>query len=417
VAAVAGLAVAAGAPRAVAQEPTLPCDMAANRTVSPESTLVGKPVRVKITVTGNCVGGARGVDIFFVVDRSVTMFDKDYLDPTKDALVRFVNTMDFETTNSKGGLITFAASHNVGVNLTPVRENLINAIKNIRLSQETDVRGLQGAFRTATQKLDGDGTPGNDKVIMILVAGPDINQAMLNMPTVTQAARNAGVKVIFLMFPDSNYLHYVEASSDCVGSFCGLWTHRSGQFSKWAWSVDKPGTTWDIDNRLKILAQILLRNPTLSRLEVYDSLSAYFEYVDGSAVPPPDRTGGGTDLEWGFTSIPPAGLTIEYDLTPLDPGRFRTAIVTRLDVTLSDSQTTVYGLPNPEIEVLDPDLVTPTATPVTPVVPTHTPTATTPPTVGPTATATATEPPPLDTPTPTDPAVTPKAVYLPWLQK
>jgi hypothetical protein len=410
---VAGLLAVTALPPAAAQEPTLPCGMTADRTVSPSTTVVGQPVHVTVMVTGTCTGGAKGIDIFFVVDRSVTMFDKKYLDPTKNALTRFVNLMSFP--ESQGGLITFAANDNVGINLTSDRDALIQAIKNIRLSQETDVRGLQGAFRTATQKLDGDGSPGNEKVIMILVAGPDVNQAMLNMPTVTQAARNAGVKVIFLMFPSSQYLHYVEASTDCTGNYCGVWGSRAGVISKWAWGIDLPGQPNDVEVRLKTLAGLLLSTPSLASVEIYDSLSGFFEWIPGSGGPPPTSSGNGQDLQWQYTTMPAGGLKIEYDLTPLDEGRFKTAIVTRVDVALSNSVRSQLPLPNPEILVLDPGAVSPTPPPPTAITP-ATPTATTAPvtdTPSPTATTTV----PL---TPTPEVTVPVSrhyAYLPWSNK
>jgi hypothetical protein len=376
---------------------------------------VGDKVHVEITVTGSCTGGNRGIDIFFVVDRSVTMFEEDYLDPTKDALIRFVNTMDF--TKSQGGLITFASNDDVRANLTNNQDALIQAIRAIRLSQETDVRGLQGAFRTATQKLDDNGTPGNDKVIMILVAGPDTNQALINMPTVTQAARNAGMKVIFLMFPQSRYLHYVEAASDCTGTYCGRWTHRSGPMSKWAWGVDKENTADDVIERLKILADILLKEPTLTALEIDDGLSGFFDYVPGSANPPPTG-GGGPDLNWSYTSVPPGGIHIAYDVEALDEGIFRTAVVTRLDLLLSTSERFVVALPNPEVTVLDPALITPTATATAPVTPTDPPTATHTLAPGTTEPPPATTQPPPATTEPPPATETPEgALFLPWAEK
>ncbi len=398
-----GAFLAARAP--VRAQAELPCGMTADRTVSPAQVVQGERVQVRIEVNGTCAGGPKGIDVFLVVDRSVTMFDKGYLDPTKDALMRFVNAMDF--TKSKGGLITFASSENVGSNLTSDRDSLLQAIRTIRLSQETDVRGLQGAFRTATQKLDNDGAPGNERVIIIVVAGPDVNQALLNMPTVTQAARNAGVKVVFLMFPDSQYVHYIEAASDCTGSFCGLWGSRSGTLSKWAWGVDKTGTADDIDERFKILIDLLLREPSLTGLGVNDSLYAGVTFVAGSASPPARILGGGADLFWDLTAVPPGGLVITYEVTADDIGRYRTAVVTRLEVALSDNTRTTVALPNPEIEVLDPALITPTVT-ITP-----SPTATEPATSTPTQPAVTDTPTPTPSPTPTEPPAL-QPVFLPW---
>jgi hypothetical protein len=417
--ALAGLFGLAAPGPARAQTTELPCDMTADRTVDPTTVAVEGKVHVTINVRGTCSGGAKGVDIFFVVDRSVTMFDKKYLDPTKDALTRFVNLMNFQ--NSTGGLITFAAQDDVRSNLTKDRDALIQAIKAIRLSQETDVRGLQGAIRTATQKLDDNGTPGNDKVIMVLVAGPDTSQALINMPTVTQAARNAGMKVIFLMFPESRYVHYVEASTDCVGTFCGRWQGpRGAALTKWAWGVDLPGTAEDVGERLKTLAELLLKAPTLKSVEVYDGLSGFFEWVPGSAVPEPTTTGGGADLTWNFDSVPPEGITIEYDVTALEEGRFKTAVVSRVAVTLSTNETTTVGLPNPEITVVDPSMITPSATPVTPTTATTPPTPTTP---SPTHTSEPTVATPTPSATPFDPTPTATThldrapVYLPWVNK
>ena len=353
----------------------LPCDVTYDRTVAPGTIAVNESVHVRITVNGTCPQGSRGLDVFFVVDRSVTMFDKSYMNPTKDALQNFVNAMDF--TKSMAGLITYAANEQVNQPLTTNRDSVLQAIDRIRLNEENDVRALPDAFRTATQLLDRDGIQGNDKIILIVAAGPDVDGALVNMPTVTQAARNAGVKVIFLMFPDSRYLHYVEASSDCTGSHCQSWSSRAGVIVKWAWGVDAN----TIDSILSGLVPILARSLGITSVAVEDYLHSGAVLVPGS-VQPPQSAGSDRVLIWSRTDIPAGGMVLEYDARMIyEDETYPVTDVTELAITYSDGSPAYRrDLPNPDITVLSelptntPGTPDPTDTP--PPDPTDTPTAT-----------------------------------------
>jgi len=373
---------------AVGQDPQLPCPVTANRTVNPLSVAVGGTVHVSVTLQADCAGGAKAIDAFFVVDRSVTMIEDQLLQPTQDALIAFVNAMNFPA--SKAGVITYAANESISRNLTGDRDAIIQAINAIRLSQETDVRGLQGAFRTATQKLDGDGTPGNEKVIFIVAAGADTAQALLTMPTVTQAARNAGMKVIFLMFPDARFTHYVDASSDCDEPWCPAWQGpRGAVLRKWAWGVEES----TMDDVMRELAARLLRLPTLDAVTVSDSLNFAAEYVVGSASPPFDRpeVPPYEDLEWDLGRPPAGGATVSYDVRMTEEGEYPVAVLTRAFLTFSTGpQQFILPLPNPAVRVSGAVVETPTSTPFV-TRPTDTPTApvdTPAPTMQPSATAT-----------------------------
>jgi hypothetical protein len=385
------LVLLGAAPAARGQDEPMPCGVTSDRAVRPSTVVADEKVHVEITIgggwEGECSSETKGIDIFFVVDRSSTMFDKKYLDPTKAALEDFVNSMDF--TKSSAGLITYAANDNINLNLSRNRDSVLGAINRIRLSEEDDTRGLQGAFRVATEKLDNDGQPGNQRIILIVTAGPDKQQQLINMPTVTQAARNAGVLVVFVMFEDSTYTHFVEASSECRADICPTWNLRPVPKRKYAWEV----TAGNIGTLMHALVTHLLRSVQISAVKVVESANFGAEFVPGSASPPPS-VGPPTylNLEWEFANgLPPTGLKVSYDVKMTLSGEtYETMFSTDLEVYYNDGSFATRPLPNPPVTVLDPRDITATPGPTQPPRPTDTPEPTgVPPTSPPPATPTA----------------------------
>lgn len=364
--------------------PCGPCPCTFDRTVQPQEVLVNEKVHVTIDLDCDCPGqgATKGIDVFFVVDRTNLMFDTRYIDPTQQAITAFVNKMDFA--KGAAGLITYAVRESVRSNLTKDRQLILQAVNTIRRSEESDVRGLSTAFRTATTKLDNDGTPGNEKVIMIFVAGQDVDGRLVNMPTVTQAARNAGVMVVFFMFPNARFSHYVEASTVCTNPICPNW---SGLGRHWAWGVDKNNVQSIVGTQL---AGVLLREPELSVLEIYEAMNSGAGFDLGSAAPLPSRpqVPPYVDIYWDYAapSIPASGAHIEYDAEMVYADvTYPVTDISRGRVLLSDGQECFIDLPNPPVTVRG--AMTPTPT----VAVTSTPTA------SPTATQSAVP----DTPTPT----------------
>jgi hypothetical protein len=416
-------------PAAGQETPDLPCGVKVARTVTPLQIHTDETVHVKITATGGdsgaCGGSSRPVDIFFVVDNTETMFDPQLglIGPTRDALTEFVNQMDLRT--SQAGLITYAAEESVKSNLSSDRDRLLQAIRAMRKENENDVRGLASALRTATQKLDNDGTVGNEKMIVTIIAGPDVGNALVNLPTVTQAARNAGVKFAFLLWfeerpgggrYESRFTHYVEAASECpeTDTQCPPW--NAGR--RWAWPVatsNVPAYTWDesIKATMTMLIGRLLRPISITGIEFQELMNSGADFLQASSSPPPT---GGTlrDVRWQFNSIPAGGLTIEYDARMVfTDATYPVTDRTQVNVSYSDGRPGTQGLANPQVTVLGaptPTVTTNAPTPTrTTVAPTPSPTATrtataspeTPPPLPTTPVATTTRPPIVDTPSPT----------------
>jgi hypothetical protein len=400
-----------------ARAQTVPGNVTYDRVVAPLDVTVGDTVHVKIELDYDNVRTSRGVDTFLVVDRTPTMFGSKtdqttFIAATKEGLIGFVNSVDFS--KGKVGLITYAANATVSRNLTDDRDSVLQAIQTIRMSEENDVRGLQDAFRTATQKLDNDGAPGNDKNIFIVVAGPDQQQALLNMATVTQAARNAGVRVVFLMFTGAAYAHYVDASSQCSWGYCVNWSDYGRRY---AWEV-AAGGTYDIRTVLRNLSEHFLFSPSLAQILVRDEFDpANIALLPDSVVPLPSRTVGPPFFlaEWQIDNPTRGPFVIEYDVRAEYPDdTYPVSTVSRLYLIASDGQTSTIDLPNPPITVHGP------GTPGTPA----SPTAPTPgPTTPPATTEVPTTPPPsltpsTATPSPTSTGGLPSArIYLPVAQR
>lgn len=382
-------AAASGA-RAQSPQPCGPCQCTFDRVVQPHEILVNEKVHVTIDLECECPPEEqKGIDIFFVVDRTSAMFTKGYMDPTKAALTSFVNAMDFE--KGSAGLITYASSDHIASNLSKDRERILYQINVMRHSQETNQRGLQVAFRKAVEKLDNDGTPGNAKIVLIVVAGADEQGENINMPTVTRSARNAGVEVVFLMFPDALYAHYVAAASACHGPPCPNW---SGSGYRWAWEVNETTIGTMLGNTLPSL---LLQAPALQKYQIYEAMNSGSAYDAASANPPHTNRPTTPDIYWEWTkpNLPNAGVHIEYDAELVYADyTYPVTDISEATVELTDGASCLFQLPNPPITVRS--AMTPTPTDV--VTETPTPSATSTESATPTATTVGA----TETPTPDD---------------
>ena len=350
-----------------------PCDLRADRVVEPLVVYAGDEVTVRTRISAKCDPSQRpGVDIMYVVDRSITVHQDGLLDSIKDGLTAFTVAMDFE--RSSAGLITFAARSQVATNLTKDQQRVLNAIQTIRLSEESDTKGLAAAFRTAVGKLDNDGDEGNEKIVLIAIAGPDAANALVNMPTVTNAARNAGIKVIFLLFPFARYRHYIEAASDCDMD-CPRYQLGANVVEKWAWSVDESNFV----ERVEYLADRLMRARMLDRVVLEEYLHSGAVLAPGSVAPPANQIG--QRLQWTLNAVPEEGITLSYRARMIYPDEtYPVADSVSLEAVDDLGASVMVPLDNPEIEVRAPSTrptVPPTATDLPPTAtPTPTPTAT-----------------------------------------
>jgi len=389
--------------------PPPPCAFAASREVAPRDVYAGESTAITVTIDPGCRPyEEHGVDLFFVVDRSVTMGTEGFFEPTRLALRDFL--VQLNTATSSAGIITFARDDSVLRNLSQDREDLLRAVDGIRLTQETEVRGMLGAVRTATQKLDNDGSPDNDKVVVIVVAGQEANEQLVTLPTVTQAARNIGVKFVFLMFPGARFTHFVASASDCYAG-CPSWRGpRAGDpvTMKWAWGVEKEGTS-GVRAILGQLATRLLRPATVSEVELWEGLNDDVTFVQGSAVPPPTRIDPPLDLFWTLTNLISTRQVIAFQARMGAVGTYPVSLRSELRVQYSDGFRQTIDLENPDVLVRDPgSRPTVPATPTLPA-PTATPTATQ-------AQVTSTASSTVVVSTPATPTLPPpsEAVYMPF---
>jgi hypothetical protein len=96
----------------------------------------------------------------------------------------------------------------------------------------------------------------------------------------------------------------------------------------------------------------------ISSLVIRDDIPDNMRYVDGSAVPAPDRVGAapGAYLEWDFAGgMPAAGIT--YRLLPLEPGVHPTNVAAAARFVDRRSRPGEALFPVPQVEVIAPPCV------------------------------------------------------------
>lgn len=374
------LTIAALAPKADAQpdDRRSPCAISVGKWADPTRLFLGDWTTVTLTSTTNCPAGAVPLHVILSIDGSLSMNPDSKLDNAKRAAKQFVQKLDFEV--SKVGVTSFSDAAYVETELTDSMGRVLGAIDGIDtefgtviadgldLSREMLIRGRRDTERES---------PPIEAIIILSDGRPYFNTPA----QVMSAASKIKAQDILLI-------------SICVGSDCDTALMRS--------IASRPNLFFDVRNSARLIAvynEIVdeLLETDLRLMEITDIVPDNMRYVEGSSVPEVTRFEDNT-LYWRWSVIPRSGITITYQLEPLETGVWPTNVEARGQFRDTQNRIGEVIYPVPTVEVIAP---TPTPTPT----PTNTPTLTS--TPGPT---------PTDTPTPTNTATNtpvPRDIYLP----
>lgn len=357
------------------------CTLTTGKWADPTELWLGEYTWLTLTTTTKCPSTLIPLHVVLSIDASLSMRPNNKLQDAQDAARRFVSKMNFDI--SKIGVTSFSDKAYVDCELTDQRGRAISAINNLELKFGTDVEGgldysreviVRGRMRNPDPDL-----PDPTEIIIMLSDGLPYPR---NQNPLGAAGRIKSQKILI--------------STVCVGADCDRSLMRS--------IATRPDLFFDVRDSGKLLrvydqlAEQFL-DTQLRTMTIVDELPDNMRYVEDSANPPPDEVAPDS-LKWTMDVIPSAGVTVTYQVEPLEAGIWPTN-----RQAFGDFRDTSDGIghivfPTPTVKVKIPPTPTPTSTP--PPTPTHTPA------------------PPTDTPTPTPtptatPTPVPVPVYLPLM--
>ena len=365
-------------------------------TRSPDTT-----VTVSVTYDYACTQEARRVNYFFVIENTEALrgagVSRQLLGNLKDAMIEFVNRVDYEN-GSQGGLTLFAQDYTNRVVLRGGREGrtaLLQAIRSVSTEQIGNSAGAPSAIRDATERLPtGISDDALNMLIVVDAGAPVITKPLIDYQTACGAAHDAGVTLVVIGLEN--------AGARGAGCASPGWFRRSRSTS---------GA--DLKEILSELAETLVSGKLVGSEDVSEWPNDPFSYVARSGSPrDPDFALAG-EFIWTFEPPAPAGgRDLSYQLRAREGiGNTIVDLSLRSEINLfyDDGYRGTLPLDNPTICIHVPGdqafcddyfgQLTPTPPP-TPVPPSPTP-------------APTDEPPPPATATPLPPERS--AIYLPSL--
>jgi Mg-chelatase subunit ChlD len=371
------------APATLAQgDRTSPCRLQPGKWADPTLLWLGEWTTLTLTTTTDCPAQQIPLHVVLSIDASLSMNPDNKLSNAQRAARNFVEEIDFES--SRVGVTSFSDKGYVETELTDRKSQVISAINGLDTEFGTDIEGgLQESQKLFQRARVRNGDPDKPEPIEVLVILSDGRPYPAGRHGRTVAGRLKGEDVIIF--------------SICVGNDCDAALMRSFA-SQGGFYFNVTNSNGLISTFQRILDQLL--RAELKQLIIIDELPANMRYIPDSALPVPQSIDGQT-IRWLWNVVPKTGVTITYQVEPLQVGVWPTNVeaVAEYRDTQNRIGQAIFPVPVVEVRALPTptptDTPTPTETPGPTPIPTWTPSAT--PTNTPTSTNT---PSPTLTPTP-----------------
>jgi hypothetical protein len=408
----------------------IPCNPTYDRTIEPRIVKEGDNLTVRSTYNYECGGGTRKINYFLVIENSQSMRQgaggREALQNITRGARNFVNQVDYAS-GSQGGLVLFADVPTFRVPLIGGEEGrkaLIEGLEGISIKPIAEASGLGAAIRDATGSLPTGVETDAHNVLIVVDAGAEEvpGSTIVNRPTACNAARQAGVTVVAISFPQAQ-----RRLQSCASS-------------GWFFELNSNLAT-NAPDIFRNITEGILRGLQMEKVIYSDFLEDGFDYVVRSGYPrDPDYTVL-SEIFWQFgKTVPPTGQLIEYQLAVEEEvftaGEPRSvSLWSNLEFGFQQGSSVPVRMPNPLVCVYKNDPAechqfSLTLTPSAPVTPSATPSAQTPtdvPTATATRTTTATQVTPTSTQGTVEPSTTPsptatgeietRTIYLPLAER
>lgn len=332
--------------RPMVPPPTDPtCEAQTDKSLAPDTVLIGQAVDVTLTVSGGCGSSimAPTLDVYLVLDESGSMLEQRRMDLLRQAALDFIHEIDLS--RSRVGLVTFSHVATLASSLTGEEGRLWRAVNQITPFGGTRIDlGLQTAREDWLTRRRPDA-----KAVFIVLSdgvserGPAIAEA--------DAAKAEGVEIFTIS----------------VGSDPQLMQDIATDPSRF-FRADDPNLLFQVFDAIvqRITARMLFQS-----VDVVDRLAGNIDYVPGSAVPAAAFDPATRALRWTMRDVPFGSFELRYRVRPTQAGDWPVsvgAVAAYVDGLGIPGQ---MDFPNPLVKVLAPS---PTPSPTHTPVPTPTPT-------------------------------------------
>lgn len=323
------------------QAPPTRCTVTGTKTALPARVLRGDPVEIRLRIKPSCPGETfRDADIVLVIDQSRSMADAagGAGTQTKEAAAKaaakaFVDT-SLSTGRTRIALVTFAGSASLGIGLSSDGVAIKRAVDAFPLLSGTNISsGIDMAFNDV---LTPNARAGALKVVVVMSDGAP-NAPAPNPDTAAvrsaNAARLGGAQLFAIGLGsdrDDDLLKKV------AGSASNYYPSPTGS---------------DLEQVYRSIA-LLVGNFAVHDLVLDDDLSAYVQYIAGSAVP--EAVVAGSRLTWKANLIPEQGFTLTYRVTAMRVGTWPTNDNAVAAFVNADGKPDAYTFPKPQITVVEP---------------------------------------------------------------
>jgi Mg-chelatase subunit ChlD len=325
------------------------CVLQPAKSAAPSSLRLGERTTITLATTSSCPPHIVPLHVVLSLDASSSMERDGKLDAARTAAKQFVERMDL--TASRVGVTTFAAQATVAAELTDQPAALIAALDGFRSARGTNIAAGIDASREVLQR---GRTADPRQPIESIVVMSDGRQS--------DDASGEGTALV-LAAADRAKADGILMVTICFGEDCAADVMRQ--------AASRPDLFFHVgsgDDLSAIFQRIAgqLAETALRSLSILDLLPDNMRYITGSAEPAPSDSGPGW-LKWSWDVVPPAGVSIHYQVEPLQAGRWPTNIRAVADFVDTLGLTGQAEFPVPEVLVVaptPPPTPTPRATPV-----------------------------------------------------
>lgn len=279
------------------------CDLQPDKTAAPIQVRAGRPVTVTLRVQGDCPSESLPLDVVLVVDRSGSM-EGPKIEAARSVGADFAAELDFR--KARAATVLFATQAELTQVLTDDAAAVIRGVAQARAGGGTNIAD---ALALAGEELTGPrAQPDGRKAVVLLTDGKPDGGLDPRGRALSQAAtlRAAGVAV-----------YAIGLGADVDGALLGQIAGDPTRYFQAPSAAELAGI-------YRLIARRLLADRLLRDIAIDDEVPANMRYVVGSSVPPAGWDG--RVLRWQLGAVPTDGLTLRYQVEPLQAGVWPTNV-------------------------------------------------------------------------------------------
>jgi Mg-chelatase subunit ChlD len=312
-----------------APAPPSACQPAPYKQAQPARLPLGDPVDIRLRIDGQCPGRGEALSLALVVDSSRSMSWDGALERAQEAAVELLSRLD--PASARVSLVSFADSAAV---LRPLDADLPAAAAAVLALEAGGDTRLSEAIALAARSLEGET---GRRAILFLTDGGFKDDPR----TAAAEAEAAGIELHAWIFRTDDFPGLTLVSN-------GLTT---GQRDRVLLDPDGPARAAWLD------ASSNWRRPAhlLDTATLIDRIPANMRYLQGSAEPPARFDIAANTLTWDLAAVPPLrGITLSYQVRPLEPGIWPTNVEAAADYVDGWGESGRLVFPIPVVEVIAP---------------------------------------------------------------